>query len=56
MTSANEMFSSCCPQLGLGGGREQRLNELAGLAQAGRQGDAADLAGLLVVQQPEPVR
>ena len=38
-------------ELGLGGRGEQRRVELAGLGQAGRQRDAADLAGLLVVQQ-----
>ena len=39
-------------QFGLGGRGEQRLRELAGLDQPGRQRDAAHLAGLLVVDQP----
>ena len=40
-----------CAEFGLGGRREQRLVELAGLPEAGRQRDAADLTGALVVQQ-----
>ena len=39
-------------QFGLGGRGEQRLRELAGLDQSGRQRDAAHGAGLLVVDQP----
>ena len=39
------------PQFGFGGRGEQRLGELAGLGQPGRQHDTADLAGLLIVDE-----
>jgi hypothetical protein len=52
ITRANEMFSSWSPSAAFVAGVNSGSANLLASTRPGRQGDAADLSGRLVVQQP----